>query len=94
MSEENINNKYLDIVDNSVLGNGSIVNDTIRSVLQAKIADEIENHRQNVASAMFNVPAEADEVNSDETEDLENNTSEEDNEPDSEEETEEETIEA
>lgn len=95
MTEENknINNKYLDIVDNSILGHGSIANDAIRSILQNKIDDEIESHRSDVAGLMFNRTEEPEEE-MDEVE-VYNDESEEGDQPDSEEEeTEEETEEA
>ena len=60
MSEENINNKYLDIVDNSILGNGAAAADAINSILKDKIATEIDDYKKEFANSMFNGEQETD----------------------------------
>ena len=60
MSEENINNKYLDIVDNSILGNGAAASDAINSILKDKIATEIDDYKKEFANSMFNGEQETD----------------------------------
>ncbi len=40
---ENINNKYLDIVDDSILGHGATVADNINAILRDKIGIEIDD---------------------------------------------------
>ncbi len=59
-NEDNINNKTIDIVDNSVLGKASVVADNIKSVLDAKRQEEIDNYKQDFAKTMFNNPAHSD----------------------------------
>ena len=59
-NEDNINNKTIDIVDNSVLGKASVVSDDIKSVLDAKRQEEIDNYKQDFAKTMFNNPAHSD----------------------------------
>ena len=59
-NEDNINNKTIDIVDNSVLGKASVVADDIKSVLDVKRQEEINNYKQVFAKTMFNNPAHSD----------------------------------
>jgi hypothetical protein len=59
-NEDNIKNKTIDIVDNSVLGKASVVADDIKSVLDAKRQEEIDNYKQDFAKTMFNNPAHSD----------------------------------
>jgi len=46
--EENINNPYTDIVDNSVLGKSTEVSKAIQDILNQKISVEIDNMKDNV----------------------------------------------
>lgn len=51
--EENINTTNTDIVDNIVLGNVSHAKDDITSMLNQKIAAEIEDHKRIFAASIF-----------------------------------------
>ena len=62
-NEDNINNMTIDIVDNSVLGKAATVADDIKSVLDAKIQEEIDNYKQDFAKTMFNNPVHSDVEN-------------------------------
>ncbi len=46
--EENINNPYTDIVDNSILGNSSEVSKAIQGILNQKISNEIDDMKNTV----------------------------------------------
>ena len=50
---ENINNKYLDIVDDSILGHGATVADNINAILRDKIGIEIDDYKKEFANDMF-----------------------------------------
>lgn len=62
-NEDNINNITIDIVDNSVLGKAASAADDIKSVLDAKRQEEIDNYKQDFAKTMFNNPAHSDVEN-------------------------------
>ena len=72
MTEDNINNKYLDIVDNSVMGQGVQAQDQIKDILRHKISDEIEDFKKEYAQGLFTDPAyeEDDNEYSEEDDDL------------------------
>ena len=70
MTEDNINNKYLDIVDNAVMGQGVQAQDQIKDILRNKISDEIEDFKNEYAQGLFTEPAYEDD-NEDSEEDSE-----------------------
>jgi hypothetical protein len=65
---ENINNKYLDIVDDSILGHGATVADNINAILRDKIGIEIDDYKKEFANDMFHGDDEEYEIETAESE--------------------------
>ena len=62
MTEDNINNKYLDIVDNAVMGQGIEAQNQIHDILKQKISDEIDDLKQEYGQTLFQEPGLSDDL--------------------------------
>ena len=62
MTEDNINNKYLDIVDNAVMGQGIEAQNQIHDIWKQKISDEIDDFKQEYGQTLFQEPDLSDDI--------------------------------